>query len=150
MAQYFLASLIDFQDGGHGGHLGFQTWTIVFIFLIYMSSRCFLQSFKSGGCWVQEKKQKIDFQDDGHGGHLEYLIETILSILDLQVTLMLPTKFHVNWPFGSEEEAKKRFLSRPPWRQTWLSDLNDFSSFWSTSFNACFLNTDFKSIGLCV
>ena len=25
----------------------------------------------------------------------------------LQVTLMLPTKFQVNWPFGSGEEAKK-------------------------------------------
>ena len=25
---------------------------------------------------------------------------------DLQVTPMLPTKFRVNWPFGSGEEAK--------------------------------------------
>ena len=28
-----------------------------------------------------------------------------LAIFDLQVTLMLPTKFRVNWPFGSGEEA---------------------------------------------
>ena len=30
----------------------------------------------------------------------------ILAIFDLQVNLMLPTKFGVNWHFGSGEEAK--------------------------------------------
>ena len=34
----------------------------------------------------------------------------ILAIFDLQVIPMLPTKFGVNWPFGSGEEAKNRFL----------------------------------------
>ena len=33
----------------------------------------------------------------------------ILAIFDLQVILMLPSKFGVNWPFGSGEEAKKYF-----------------------------------------
>ena len=33
----------------------------------------------------------------------------ILAIFDLQVTLMLPSKFGVNSPFGSGEEAKKIF-----------------------------------------
>ena len=41
----------------------------------------------------------------------------ILAIFDLQVTLMLPTKFVVNWPFSSGEEAKNRF-SR--WRPSWI------------------------------
>ena len=50
--------------------------------------------------------RKIDFQD---GGHLEFPIGTILDIFDLQVTLMLPSKFGVNWPFGSGEEAKIDF-----------------------------------------
>ena len=49
---------------------------------------------------------KIDFQDGGHGGHLGFTIGMILAIFDLQVTQMLPTKFRVNWPFGSGEEAK--------------------------------------------
>ena len=53
--------------------------------------------------------RKIDFQDGGHGGHLGFLIGTILAIFDLQVTLMLPSKFGVNWPFVSGEEAKKIF-----------------------------------------
>ena len=50
-------------------------------------------------------------------GHLGFMIGTILAILDLQVTLMLPTNFQVNWPFGSGEEAKNRF-SR--WRPSWF------------------------------
>ena len=37
---------------------------------------------------------KIDFQD---GGILGILIGTILVIFVLQVTLMLPTKYRVNW-----------------------------------------------------
>ena len=64
---------------------------------------------ESTGLSVQEKKQKIDFQDGGHGGHLGFPIGTILAIFDLQVTLMVPSKFGVNWPFGSGEEAKNRF-----------------------------------------
>ena len=42
--------------------------------------------FKSVGLLAQEKKRKIHFQDGRHGGHLEFPI-------DLQVTLMFPTKF---------------------------------------------------------
>ena len=56
-----------------------------------------LASLESIGLSVQEKKRKIDFQD---GGHLEFPIGTILAIFDLQVTLMLPTKYRVNWPRG--------------------------------------------------
>ena len=42
---------------------------------------------------------------------------------------MLPTKFQVNWPFGSEEEVKNRFskwLSRLP---SWIFNRNDFNYF---------------------
>ena len=62
-------------------------------------------SFGSG---EEAKKKKIDFQDGHHGGHLGFPIGTILAIFDLQVTPMLPTKFGVNWDFGSGEEAKKK------------------------------------------
>ena len=47
-------------------------------------------------------------------GHLGFQIETILAIFDLQVTLMLATKFQVNWPFGSGEAAKNRLSRWPP------------------------------------
>ena len=33
----------------------------------------------------------------------------ILLFSDLQVTLMLPTKFQINWPFGQEKKRKKDF-----------------------------------------
>ena len=39
----------------------------------------------------------LDFQSGG------------LVIFDLQVTLMLPAKFQVNWPFSLGEEGKKIF-----------------------------------------
>ena len=67
--------------------------------------------------------RKIDFQD---GGHLGFPIGTILAIFDLQVILMLPSKFGVNWPFGPGEEAKNRF-SR--WRPSWISDWNVLAIF---------------------
>ena len=97
-------------------------------FFIYKSHRCFLASLESIGLSVQEKKRKIDFQ-----GHLGFPIGTILAIFDLQVTLMLPSKFGVNWPFGSGEEAKNRFSRWLPWRPSWIFDRHDFSYFLSTS-----------------
>ena len=56
-------------------------------------------------------------------------IGTILATFDLQVTLMLPSKFGVNWPFGSGEEAKNRFSRWRPWQPSWISDRHDFSYF---------------------
>ena len=50
-----------------------------------------------------------------------------------QVTPILPSKFGVNWPFGSGEEAKNRFSRWLSWRPSWISDWNNFSYFWSTS-----------------
>ena len=89
------------------------------VFLIYKSPRCFLPNFKSTGLLVHEKKEKIDFQD---GRYLGFLIGTILVIFDPEFTLILPTKFQVNWPFSSGEEAKNRFSS-------WISDQNVLSYF---------------------
>ena len=74
----------------------------------------------STGFWVQEKKRKIDFQDGGLGGHLGFPIGTILAIFDLQVTLIVSSKFGVYWPLGSGEEAKNRFSMWRPWRPSWI------------------------------
>ena len=61
---------------------------------------------ESTGLSVQEKKRKTDFQD---GGHLGFPIGTILAIFDLQVTLMLPSKFGVKWPLVQEKMQKIDF-----------------------------------------
>ena len=53
----------------------------------------FLPCFEWTGL-VLEKKPKEGFQDGGHHG---FPIGTILAIFDLQVTLMLPTKFRVDF-----------------------------------------------------
>ena len=98
------------------------------------------------GLWVQEKKPKIDFQDGGHGGHLGFPIRTILAIFDLQVTPMLPTKFQVNGPFGSGEDAKNRFSRWRPWWPSWISGRHNFCYFLSTSHP----DASFKSNGLSV
>ena len=92
-------------------------------YFLSMSSQCFLPCFESVGFWVQEKKQTIYFQDGRHihGGHLGFTIGTILAIFDLQVIPMLPSKFGVNWPFGSGDEAKNRFSGWLPWRPAWIS-----------------------------
>ena len=45
------------------------------------------------------------FEQTLNSGQLGFTIGTILAIFDLRVTPMLPTKFRVNWPFGSKEEA---------------------------------------------
>ena len=49
---------------------------------------------------------------------------------------MLPTKFQVNWHFGSGEEAKIRFSSWQPRQPSWNIRSDRFSYFWSTS-NPC-------------
>ena len=57
----------------------------------------------------------------------------ISAISDLQVNaLILPTKFQVNWPFGSRKEVQNRFSRCRPWRPSWILDLKDFISFLST------------------
>ena len=72
------------------------------------------------------RKEAKKFQDGHHGGQLGFPIGMIIATFDLQVTPMLPSKFGVNWPFGSGEEAKNRF-SR--WRPSQISDWNEFSYF---------------------
>ena len=51
-----------------------------------------------------------------------------LSILDLQVTSILPIKFWVHLTFGLEE-IQNRFSRWRPWQPYWISDRNYFSYF---------------------
>ena len=73
---------IDFQDGGHGGHLGFPIGTILAISDLQVT-RCFLPSLESIGLLIEEKKRKTDFQDGGHGRYRGFPIGTILAVFDL-------------------------------------------------------------------
>ena len=95
-----------FQMGGHYSHLGFR---IGKSFSYFCSTRHPDASYQVSSQLAlhYEKKEKIDFQDDSHRGHLAFPIITIFTIFDLQVSLMLPTKIQVNWPFSSKERSKK-------------------------------------------
>ena len=44
-----------------------------------------------------------------HGGQLGFPITTILATFDLQVTLMLPSKFGINWLSAQENKQKIDF-----------------------------------------
>ena len=48
-------------------------------------------------------------------------LETALAIFKLQVAPIRPTKFRVNLPFGSGEEAQ----NISSWWTSWISDQND-------------------------
>ena len=87
---------------------------------------------QSIGLSVQEKKFKIDFQDSYCGCHLIFQIRMIFRYFDLQVNLMLSTKFRVNWHFGSGE-AQNRLPRQGQWRLSWISNQKDFSFFFFTS-----------------
>ena len=83
---------MDFQDGGHGGHLGFTIGTILAIFdlqVIPMLPTKFRVNWHF--CSGEEAKNRFSrwrpsWISDRNN----------LAIFDLHVTLMLPTKFRVN------------------------------------------------------
>ena len=99
---------IDFQDGCHGGHLGFPIGTILAISDLQVTPM--LPSKFGVNRFKRRSEKYISFH------FLGFLIGTMLVIFYLQVTPMLPSKFGVSWPFGSGEEAKNRFSRWRPWR----------------------------------
>ena len=107
---------VDFMDGRHGHYLGFLFGTILAIFDFFDWLFGSEEEEKKGfSRWLPQRPFWISDQNN-------------FSYFDLPVAPMLPTKFQVNYPFGSEE-VNDRF-SR--WRPSWTSDRNDFSYFWST------------------
>ena len=85
---------IDFQDGGHGGHLGFCIGTILAIFDLQVTPM--LQTKFQVNWPFSSGKVKKKIQDGRHGGHFGSRIGKILAIFYLQVTLMLPSELQVN------------------------------------------------------
>ena len=55
--------------------------------------------------YAKKKKKKKKYKM----AILESQSEMILTIFHLQVAPILPTKFRVNWPFGSKEAVQNRF-----------------------------------------
>ena len=90
--------------------------------------------------WISDRKDFSYVCSSSHlnasyqvGCHLGFPMGKVLAIFDLQIIPMLSTKFQVNWPFGSGEEAKNIFSSWWPLWPSWISDRKDFSYVCSSS-----------------
>ena len=76
---------------------------------------------------VWEEMLFEEFQDCRHP-HLGYRNGTILALLNLCVTAMLPIKFWLNPTNGLGENVVWRISRWPPWRPSWISERNNFSN----------------------
>ena len=56
-------------------------------------------------------------------------------------TLYRSPEHQIDWPFCPGEEVQNRFPRTRPWRPSWISDRNDFSSFVIYKTPWCFLPT---------
>ena len=111
---------IDFQDGGHGGHLGFPIQMILAIFDLQVNLILpteFQVSWLLGSKDVQFRFSRWLLWRPSW-----ILSRMILAVFDLQTAPILPTMFWVNWPFRSWED-QKTFSRWPPWGPSWISSI---------------------------
>ena len=120
---------IDFQDDHH---LGFPIGTILAILISSSHPDASYQFSNQLALWFRKISEKKCFKLAAMVAIFDFRSKQFKLFLDLQVTLMLPTKFRVKWPFSSGEEAKNRFSRWLSWRPSWISDRDDFSYFCST------------------
>ena len=103
-------SVIDFQDGCQGGHLGIPIGIILAIFDLQVTPML-PTKFQVTWPFGSGKEAKTIFSRWSHGGHLGFLIRRILTIFDLQITPMIPTKFQAKWPaFKAIVDAERQTL----------------------------------------
>ena len=88
----------------------------------------FLPYFESVGLSVHQNKPKIGFLDGGNASHFGFPIGMILAIFGLQVALILPTKFQINWP-SSEKKCKIDFQDGDHGSHLGFPIRNEFSYF---------------------
>ena len=120
---------IDFQDSQH---LGFPIGMILAIFISTSHHDASHKFSNQLALWFRKISEKKEFQDGRHGGHLGFQIQTILAILDLQVTQCFLPSFESNGLSVQEKKQKNRFSRWLSWRLSWISDRDDFSYFLST------------------
>ena len=82
----------EFQDGRHGGHLGY--WNAMLLAILNLCVTVMPPIKFQLKVW--EEMSFEEFQEGRCGSHLGYWNGTILAILNLYVTLMPPIKFWLN------------------------------------------------------
>ena len=65
---------IDFQDGRHGGHLGFPFRIILAIFYLQATPMLPTKFSSQLAFWFRRKSKKTDFQDSHHSCNLRFQI----------------------------------------------------------------------------
>ena len=86
--------------------------------ILSMLNCTFSHKFQVNWPFHSGAKFKTDFQDGSHEDHVGFPIGMILAIFDLQVTPILPIKFHINWHFCLQE-IKNRFSRWWLFRDNW-------------------------------
>ena len=127
-------SFQDFQDGHHGGHLGYWNRTNLAI----LNLQCLPQSLGSIWLTVLEQMWFEDFQDGNRGGHIGYRNGTILAILKLCVAPMPPIKFWLN-PTWFGRKVVWRYSRLTTWGPSWISEWNSFRNSKSPCLGAIWL-----------
>ena len=150
-------SFEEFQDGRRDGHLGYRNGTILTILNLYVTvmppikfrsirlrfgRRCRWIISRWPPCslcrydashpvsvqsdfWSGRRCSLKGFQDSCRCGHLRYRNGTILAILNLFVAPMPPTKFRISPTYDLRDVVWRG----PRWRQSWISERNNFSNF---------------------
>ena len=83
---------IDFQDGHHGGHLGFPIGTIFATFDLQVTPKLPCNPGTSQLAFLFRRSEKQIFNIATMVAILNFRLERFYFAFDLQVTLMLPTK----------------------------------------------------------
>ena len=87
-----------------GSHLGFPIRMILATVDLQVAS-ILPMNFKSIALRFRTKSSEQIFKMAAIAAIWDFLSQRFELFFYLQVTLMLPTKFRVNWPFSSEEEG---------------------------------------------
>ena len=85
----------EFQDGRHGGHLGYRNGTTLAILNLYIAPKP-PNKFWLNLTYFWEEMLFEEFQDGRHGGHLGYQGRTISAILNLYNSPKSSIKFQLN------------------------------------------------------
>ena len=116
----------ELKDGCCGGHRGYgnkMALTILNLHVYPMPP----PSFCSIRLTIRELMRFENFQDGHLGGHIRYRNRTTLAILNLYVAPMSPIKFGLN-PHYSLGDVVWRTIRWLPWRPSWMTEWNEFSS----------------------
>ena len=106
-----------FQDGHHGGHLGYEK-TILAILSLYNSPKPPIKfQLNLTYCLGLDVVWRISISE-----------RNVLGILNLCVTVMLIVKFWLNPTFGFGGDVVWRISRWWPWRPSWISERNNLSS----------------------